>query len=241
MFREEFPRKPGADELELIYRILPEHKPGYRIYRDLISTYYLIGRGSSGISFIFSRNKDEEYIPFVTSVFAAGTFKYNQYLVDLVINEKVDETIEIEIDIKESIPADFREVIYSGWVPGNEAPGDNSRVKEINIIENKFVLAIVPGHKKIWLYEYESGVVHFIPSGAYYNNLCILKNIRDPELVFNPKLLFENLANYSDNELISAFYLYNKNQNRFRIEMPVKKEPEKKTGFLRMFLKKDKN
>jgi hypothetical protein len=241
MFREEFPRKAEEVELEILVKILPAEKPGYLKYRELLSAYYLTGKGGRENSFIFCRNRDEVYVPFVTTVFAAGTFVYNKHLIDIVINEAIDETIEIEIDIKDNIPEDFRESIYPYWTPGDKAPGDDSQVREISIKEGEFLLAIAPAQRKLWLYEYETGIIHFISPGAFYNNLCILKNIRDPGVVFKPELLFENLANYRDNELISAFYLYNKNQKRFRIEIPVNKEPEKKTGFLKSFLKKDKN
>jgi hypothetical protein len=241
MFKEGFPRRAEEAELELLYRILPSNKPGYRKYRELFKEYYLISEGSSENSVIFSRNKDEIYIPYVTSVFAAGTFVYNQQYIDLLINEEIDETIEVETDIKDNVPEGFREVIYSFWIPGSKAPGDDSEVREVKIIEDKFLLALVPGQKKVWLYDYETRVVHFISPAAYYNNLCILQNIRNPEVVFNTKLLFENLANYRDNELISAFYLYNNYQKRFRIEMPLTKEPENKTGIFSRFLKKDKD
>jgi hypothetical protein len=56
MFRREFPRKPDQEELEVLFRILPENKSGYRNYRKIISESYLTGTGSSDESLVLSRN-----------------------------------------------------------------------------------------------------------------------------------------------------------------------------------------
>jgi hypothetical protein len=241
MFSKEFPRKADSEELEILYRILPDYKPGYKKYRELIKEYYFISKGRSEESLILSRDKDAVYSPFVMPVFAAGSFIYNGKLVDVVINEEIDETIEIEIDIKENITEIVKDIIYPEWIPGMRAPGDETEVREIIVIPGEYTLAIAAGHKRLWLYDHNSGVNYFLNPGAFYGNLCMIKNIRAPGIVLNPKLLFNNLANYSDNELISAFYLYNKSLKKFRIEMPAVKEQLQKPGFFKSFLKKDKN
>jgi hypothetical protein len=240
MFKGGFPRKPEEEELNILYRILPADKPGYQRIRELIKDYYIIGKGSSDEMLVLSRTNDLLYVPFITPVFAAGTFVYNGRLFDVIIHEELEETIELSVDIKEKVPDNFKDNIYPEWVPGMKAPGDGSDVREV-VVDEKHVLVLAPVHKRLWLYDNETGVNHFLTPGAFYSNLCMVKNIREPEKVLNPKLLFENLANYHDNELISAFYLYNKSLKKFRIEIPVEKKAEKKSGFFRSFLKKDKN
>jgi hypothetical protein len=240
MFRREFPRKPDQEELEVLFRILPENKSGYRNYRKIISESYLTGTGSSDESLVLSRNPKADYSQYITPVFAAGTFLYKNNVLDVIIHEEIDETIEIEINITDKKIDGFIDTIYPEWIPGQGAPGDNTPVREI-ILSERYTLVITHIHKRIWLYDNNNGVNSFITPGAYYSSLCMIRNIRDPEIVLNPKLLFENLDNYHDNELISAFYLYNNNLKKFRIDMPVPKQPEKKTGFLKSFLKKEKD
>jgi hypothetical protein len=241
MFRKEFPRKADTEELAILFRILPEEKSGYREYRKLLKEYYFITTGSIQDTFILSRDKNTDYSPFVTQVFAAGSFQHKDKVAEVVIHEEIDETIEVGVDITDNVPEGFKDTIYPEWVPGRKAPGDNSEIREVILDEGKYLLAFAPVHQKLWLYDYNSGVNFFIPPGSYYSSLCVIKNIRDPETVMNPKLLYKNLDNYSDNELFSAFYLYNKSIKRFRLEMPVVKEPEKKVGFFKSYLKKDNN
>jgi hypothetical protein len=76
----------------------------------------------------------------------------------------------------------------------------------------------------------------------------IIKNIRDPKIILNNKLLFKELDSYSDEELMLAFISYNKYFRRFKIEYnPIKSSSPKRTNWNRPlsgkfnFLKKDKN
>ena len=130
---------------------------------------------------------------------------------------------------------------YSNWNPGNNAPNDNSEVREIIIEPNKSLLAIAPVHKKIWLHNFENEVNYLLPVTNYYNYLMIVKNIRDPKIILKNKLLFEELNSFTDEELVLAFVSYNKYFRRFKIDYnPIKSPNQKRTKKFKFF-KKDKN
>jgi hypothetical protein len=241
MYDRDIPGKLDNSELELILRILPDDKPGYRIYRKKISDYYLTGKGSTDSSIILSKDLQSEVAGFITPVFATGIYLKENNVIDVTIHEETDDTIEIEILKEKALPGKvYKSIIYPEWVPGMGAPGDNSPVREVVVQDDKLLLGISTVQKKIWIYEYATGVNHFISTGPFYSNLCFVRKIRDAKIVFDTKLLFLELDKYSDYELISAFYLYNKSLNKFRIEMPSEPALVKAPGLLRRIFKKDK-
>lgn len=240
MFEGSLPRKLSADELMILFRVLPERKSGYKAYRDLLSGYFLISADKTNGTYILSKNSISGFSLFHMPVFAAGTFSEKEKIYDVIIHEEADELIEVEIEIKEKI-AGFSDTVYSEWDPGNKAPGDNSYVREVVINNDKYVLAAAPLQKRLWLHDLKTGVNHFIPAGAFYNDLCFIKNIREPEIVFKTGMLFSGLDNYKDNELILALHLYNKSSGKFRIEIPEEPAAVEKKGFLNNLLKKVRN
>lgn len=241
MFNGPFPRKLLSKEIEILNKVLPQSKSGYQLYRERIKNYYIVGEGNSENSFILAKDKDYiNSLPFITQVFAAGTVSSGDKIIDITIQEELDETIEFNLDYLEK-GEEYTLFTYSDWVPGMKAPGDGSFIREIILQKDKYLLAILPAHKKILLYEFETGIVHFLSPGAFYNALCFVKNIREPETVFNPGLLFQNINSFFDDELAKAFYIYNKGFNRFKLTVPQNKEVIKKKFFLKNILKKDRN
>ena len=129
---------------------------------------------------------------------------------------------------------------YSLWNPGDNAPNDNSKVREITIEPQKSLLAIAPEHKKIWLHTFEDEVNYLLPVTNYYNYLMIVKNIRDPKIILNNKLLFKDLSSFTDEELVLTFVAYNKYFRRFKIDYnPIKSTNQKQTKKFKFF-KRDK-
>jgi hypothetical protein len=49
-----------------------------------------------------------------------------------------------------------------------------------------------------------------VPVTNYYNELMLLKQIRDPEIALSSRKLFERLDEYSDTDLANAFLAYNR-------------------------------
>ena len=94
---------------------------------------------------------------------------------------------------------------------------DNSDVREI-IINDDYILAIAPQHKKIWLHEKESGVNFLLPVTNFYNELMRVCNIRDTKIALRPASFFEIHNQFTDDQLILAFFSYNKYLKRVNID-----------------------
>ena len=223
---EKFPRSLTEREKYLLFIVLPEEKPGYKEYRNKIDDLIVIGHGR------FSRNNmilgEHGKVPDLsfpsTPVFATGTVICKETEIDITIHEEIDNEIEFDISTNNSFdPVDeFSELSdwsYSKWNPGENAPNDNSPVREVVIIPDNLILVIAAFHKKIWLHKVETGVNHLIPLSNFYNQLMMVKDIRNTKVALNPGLFFNQLNEYSDSDLVSAFITYNKYLKRFDIDM----------------------
>lgn len=225
-----YPRKLTLIEKELLYVTLPENKPGYKLYRDKINQRFVIGEGRFGEgNYLLGQSGDLPDLSLPSaSVFALGTFYLkNNSTIDLIIHEEDEDQIEIEFgenindnpllqSDSDTLTSEIIQKIktYSDWVPGMKSPYDESDIRLIGIKPQEFILAISVGEKKIWLYEFNSGINHLIPVSNYYNSLMLYRNERNAEKVLNPNLFFNNLGEFNDNELASAFILYNQYMRR---------------------------
>jgi hypothetical protein len=240
-----FPRKLTEKEKELLFSILPEDKPGYKAYIERINELIVIGKGRfGGGNFILGVKEDKPDLSLPSApVFAIGTNHYEEALIDITIHEEEDNKIEFDIAVKENshIP-DKLTIIkkwnFSDWEPGQNAPGDNSFVREVVIYPEKYILAIAPTHKKIWLYEKESGVNHVLPVSNFFNELMRVLKIKNEEMFKKPSLFFENLDSYKDEDLALAFLSYNKYMHKLKIDYSLFEKPvkiKKRKGLLNIF------
>ncbi len=243
-----FPRKLTKEERLFLFFVLPEDKPGYLDYRKKIDHLFVTGYGRYGeTNLVLGKKNTSPDLSFAsTPVFAIGTAVYNEHEIDITIHEEIDDEIEFDISprllnvsVKE---ADLMGWSLSNWKPGEADPRDGKAVREVVIIPGQLDLAICTNLKKLWVYSYDDKVNHLIPVSNFYNHLMLVKNIRSSEIVLKPNLLFNKLATYTDNELLSAFLLYNKYMKRLKIDYSYfynqTNEPEKK-GLLN-FLKRNK-
>ncbi len=239
-----FPRKLTVVEKKILFSVLPENKPGYKAYRDKIDKLSVIGFGRFGGTNLVLGEKGTKPDLSVSSapIFAIGLIETNIGKFDVLIHEEDDN--EIEYDISPSCLSvnenDFQILnckTYSDWFPGKPSPVDGSEIREVVIAANRFVLAISTVQKKIWLFEYDTGVNHLIPLTNFYNELMRVKNIRDPETALKPQLFFGQLNLYSDSDLKEALLKYDKYMHKLKLPSDIKTEaPEKsKKGFLKIF------
>lgn len=247
----QFPRELTKQEKYLLFSVLPEDKPGYKQYREKINRLLVTGFGRFKNSNLIlgKQNTVPDLSVSSTPVFAAGTIKIPGDEIDIIINEEVDDEIEFDLTIKNSdiIPEEIIEQerwSYSNWNPGDKSPHDNKEVREVVVSKGEYILVFASSHKKIWLHVYGIGVNYLIPVTNYYNELMRFKKIKDPKEALNPKLFFQNLTEYSDDELISALVLYNKYLRRFSIDFSKYiKAPQQLTNKrqFRDLFRKDKN
>jgi hypothetical protein len=213
-----YPRIITDIERTSLFLILPEDKPGYNLYRNKIDGMQILGDGYFGEgNYFLGKNEPDPDLSLPSApVFALGTLDNGTEQLDVIIHEETEDKIEVVFskDLNEITNDSFSVKSYSHWIPGMNSPFTNSKVREISVKPDEFILAFVPEEKKIWLYESSSGVNHLIPVSNYYNSLMLYRNERNAEKILNPNLFFNNLGLYNDLELKSALELYNKYMRR---------------------------
>ena len=243
---KQFPRQLTSIENMLLFSVLPETKSGYKSYRNKINNLVVTGSGRfGGGNFVLGKEGTEPDLSFPSSpVFAIGTNVYQEGTIDITIHEEFDEEIEFDISVRnqDSLPENLIEIKkwnYSEWNPGDKAPNDNSFVREIIISKNVYILAIAPPHKKIWLHEYKSGVNFLIPLTNFYNELMRVSNIKDASVALKPSSFFGNINNFNDEQLMLAFFSYNRYLRKFDIQniVPTESTPTKRKKIFSIFSK----
>ena len=226
---QKFPRKLTGAEKKILFSILPDNKPGYKIYREKIDKLFVIGYGRFGeTNLVLGRKESKpDFSVSSTPVFAIGTVETNLGTIDVIIHEESDDEIEFDITGPElSVTYDQVQInsckTYSGWIPGLPSPIDGSDLREVVISTDRFVLAISPVQKKIWLFEYDTGVNRLIPLTNFYNELMRVKNIRDPERALKPGSFFNDLNLYSDSDLKTALLKYDKYMHKLKLPFDIK-------------------
>lgn len=219
MTDKDFPRKLNEDERRILFSLLPENRSGYSQYRKLIDVFFVIGEGRFGNGNLILgdiNSKPDLSIP-SSPVLALGYIHSEADIYYVVIHSLDDNKIEVQIDpfpVKKEIQVD-KIVSYSEWKPGMKSPEKSASVYEYSIVEDKYLLAICPLSKKIWLYESESGINYLIPLSNFFNELMRLKNIKDEKSITNPSGFFKEIDKYSKSDIKLAFLLYNKYLKKF--------------------------
>lgn len=150
-------------------------------------------------------------------VFAYGVIEYESIKRNITIHEESTGQIEVQFtligDAEKKTGRVIRRWCYSYWQPGDLSPYRRIRVREIPLrtVDRSiaFILCIAPDDEKVWLHETASEVNHLIPHTNFHNELMLHLRIRDPKIVHRPKLLFEMEKEYSDGDLMTAFFRYN--------------------------------
>lgn len=233
---QKFPRALAEREIDWLQFILPESKKGYAIYRKKIEDLYVIGFGRfGGSNLVLGENNDKPDLSAPSSpVFASGNIVFKEAEIYVLIHEEFEDQIEIDISNINGnfIPQELTEIsrwTYSEWEPGLKAPGDGALVREIPLVNDEAVIAVVPSHKRIWVYERKTGVNYFIPVTNLFNEIMRLRGIKYHKNLPTPNSLFTENSSYSDEEIAQGFLLYNKQWNKIKLDYSLfKKEIKKK-------------
>lgn len=240
-----YPRKLNDAELNLLLLLLPENKPGYAKYRNLIHQYYILGEGRFDEGNYFLGNIDDEIDLEISSspILTSGIVTTDKATFEISINEIQENKIEFSIspypDENEIYKVE-NVITLSDWMPGKKSPEGN-KVKLFPVDGLNYILVIAPSEHKIWLYEKSSGINYPIPVSNFYNELLRLKRETREEYFQNPNKLFEELDSFSEGEIILSFLLYCKYKRRFNFEHLIDKfltEPQKKKSFFSFFRRK---
>ncbi|PKL90297.1 MAG: hypothetical protein CVV23_00130 [Ignavibacteriae bacterium HGW-Ignavibacteriae-2] len=229
-----YPRPLNKLELSALFKLLPGNRPGYAVYRRKIEQNFVIGNGrfGNGNLILGARNDKPDIENSSAPILAAGTVLYDEYKFDIVIHEERYYQIEVDLDeiykikIENGLEAELKSWSYSNWLPGQKAPNDNSEIREIPFNGGRFVIAVAPKHKRIWLYDSNDGINHLIPISNFINELLMLKGIKERS---NVNIFFEDLFKFTEGEIVSAFINYNRYMKKFifdeiKVDKPVKQK-----------------
>lgn len=216
-----FPRKLTEREIDWIFWMLPENKPGYRAYREMIKKMMIIGYGRfEPDNLILGQPNDKpDEETFFTPVISLGQIETKNAKIQISIHKEHKNQIQIDIVnlFGDMIPENIDEIkrwSYAHWIPGEVSPATGQSVREVKIYsktKHNLILVISPSDKKIWLHEVESGINYIIPVTNFFNELLRQrKGIFDKTDGLNPALIFENIDKFSDADINNAFINYSK-------------------------------
>lgn len=242
----EFPRDLRPVERELLLWLLPEERPGYKIYRGLVEQWKVIAQGRRGsgnylLALPGELPDNESPLP---AVVAYGAVETAQGEVSVTLRERLGNQIEYEIAVLgkgefADLTNERRRWTYSRWLPGVPCPRCESPLREISMTaagDRTLVLAICARDRRLWVYDGETGINHPVPVTNFYNELMLHLNVRDPKVALSSQLLFENLEKFTDADLFKAFRSYNQIRTKVSVGSAITIPREKSGSFLdRMF------
>lgn len=248
---EGYPRKLSEREQELLFWLLPVHRPGYRDYRDLLEELVVIGEGRRGRgNLVLGRPGDipDRDTP-LAPVFAFGVAEGDEQNILVTIREEREGQVEVEIvgSRSDEMPVQFAEKrrwSYSYWSPGEAGPSSGRAVREVKMKGKEglaLVLAISVQEKRLWIHDAKSQVNCLIPVTNYYNELMMLKGIRDPNLALDSLNLFSHLSEFSDEDLLRAFLSYNRLKKKVDVGVDRVEVEQQVSGwkkFMRLLLRR---
>ncbi len=236
-----FPRKLTEREIDWIFWMLPENKPGYRDYREMIKKMMVIGYGKfEPDNLILGQPNDKpNEETFFTPVISLGQIEMKNAKIQISIHKEYKNQIQIDIVnlLGDVIPENVYEIkrwSYAHWIPGEVSPATGQSVREVKIFsktKHNLILVISPSDKKIWLHEIDSGINYIIPVTNFFNELLRQrKEIFDKASGLNPNSIFENINKFSDADINNAFINYSK--LFAKVDVGAYEEMKEKKGLL---------
>jgi len=242
-----YPRALSSTEKDLLFWLLPEIIPAYKPYRDFLHNSQIIGEGRWGEGNLILNKKPSsiDLTLGMPPVIAYGECQVNDKQLSISVHEfNIDDQLEVQFSgvfpIPES-PEIKNKWCYSYWKPGEVCPATSTKVKEVTIKtfskETKYVLAISPAKKVLWLHHIHSGFNQLMPVTAFYDELLRTKHIRDANLISHPSTFFDRINDFSDAEYIQALLEYDKKASRkFDASgIVIQTEKPKKSIFHKLF------
>jgi hypothetical protein len=227
MTTEVYPRALRPKEENVLEFVLPEDRPGYRNYRNLIRSMVVLsqGRRGRGNLVLGDRQDTADLTSPLAPVMAYGMVETTQDQFSITVRECIAGQIDVEIVSQrgEELPDQFEEKrrwTYSAWSPGKPSPATNLPVREV-AVGDLVVLALSREERRLWIYDGRSGMNLLIPVTNYYNELMLQKKIRDPVVALNPDRFYSDLQIFTDAELRESFLAYNASRRRVDITVPV--------------------
>jgi hypothetical protein len=227
----DFPRAISKRELRWIDYLLPQDRPGYAALRRAIEGYLVLGEGRWGEGDLMLGDPAGEIDPTegVRPVVAYGEISGRladgaPVTISLALHQPYEEgLVEFQIANLDGapVPEEFTELSqwsFSYWSPGDPCPATGQPVREIPLNDRDLTLVLSPARRVLWLFDALSRTSTLIPVTNFYNELMLLKGVKDPKIALDHRLLFgdgkggdkgSTGISYSDEELAAAFVRYN--------------------------------
>ena len=226
-----FPRGLRECERDALLGVLPETRPGYLRYRNLIAGMEVLGQGRRGQGHMVLGGRGD--IPDVLSapgvVVAYGMIEATNTRFTISVREYLGRQIDAEI-----VSSDGSEITdhvgerrcwtFSTWSPGAPSPDTGAQVREVAVGESA-TLALCPDERRLWVHDRTDGMVYLLPITNFHNEVMLVKGIRDPEIALRPDQFFHDHARYDDADLRRAFIAYN--AVRRRVTIRITEQPQK--------------
>jgi hypothetical protein len=240
---EVFPRPLREVERDILLWLLPSGRQGYDAYRRLFLQWNVVAMGRRGAGNYLlappgARIDLESPLP---QVLALGMIETESQTISATVREKLEDQVEFEIvatrgEGEPKLHDERRRWSLSYWQPGETCPICGDAIREVHMAttsDERIVLAICGGDRRIWIYSQRSQINHLIPPTNFYNELMLHKNIRDPRRALDPGRLFTELTTFSDSDLTRAFRSYNQIRTKLVLEGRILLSEEKQRTFLR--------
>lgn len=256
-------RPLSAREREWCEWLLPRHRPAYASLIDAIERLEVIGIGrwGAGDLVLGANGQSVDLEAPMEPVAAYGEIVFDDEAVLSVSVHHPDDESRIELHV--SGPALDRldertersRWCYSYWRPGEPAPSGGGPPRQVRLDAasaatsaeatstdatsagaiDELVLALDSTRRVMWLHDERTGGNTLVPVTNFYNELMLLKGVRDPAIALAHRRLFEVPEENSDAELRAAFVRYNRTwrkvgADRLGAETPA--PAEKPTGLL---------
>ncbi len=219
-----FPRSLSTAELEFIRWLLPEHSEVYARTLKTIESEQVIGEGRWGLGdlMIGKNNIEIDRTLSMMPVIAIGDCITNHGSLSISIHEpNLDDMIEIQFSGVFPLP-EHMEVIsgwtYSYWHPNLPCPSTGEAVREVILQTSanipRYTIVLSPSNKTLWCYDHSTKFNQLLTVTGFMDELLRTHGIRDAAIVTNPSKMFEELNNFSDNEIRKAFSEYSKSTVR---------------------------
>lgn len=232
---ENTPRKLNRDEIRLLEGIFPENVDFYSAYFSFIKNWYIC-RYENGDPVKVWLCPDKTTIPdfFVNPVINLAGKTHEDNFYEFTFFEKSDDTLAIEFDVK--VADNYNDYSLACWKPGDLSPFGGELITT-ELPGSRLVLVRDKAVKRVWIFDAGKNINFILPVTSFYNNLMIVKEVKDPETAFNYDNLFTN--EFTENQLTAAVYLQCKSipvlADNFVKDTP--EENEEKPGFFKKLFK----
>lgn len=149
-------------------------------------------------------------------VVAYGEFMFDNGRALSVSVHHPDDELRVEVHFsgmsrdEYEIADESRRWCFSYWVPGDASPASGARVRELTLDDTQsLVLALDAEKRLMWLHDATTMGNMLIPVTNFYNELMLLKGMRDPAVGLAHRRLFDVPEENDDAILRRAFARYN--------------------------------